>query len=35
VAAAVPGGTFVRLEGGFHEVPPPVLVPALAEFSRE
>jgi pimeloyl-ACP methyl ester carboxylesterase len=35
VANAVPGGRFVRLEGGFHEVPPPVLVPALAAFYRQ
>jgi pimeloyl-ACP methyl ester carboxylesterase len=34
VADAVPGGRFLRLPGGFHEVPPPVLVPALAEFYR-
>lgn len=34
VAAAVPHGTFVRLEGGFHEVPVPVLAPALAAFYR-
>jgi pimeloyl-ACP methyl ester carboxylesterase len=32
VAAAVPDGTSVRLDGGFHEVPPAVLAPALAEF---
>jgi len=30
----VPGGRFLRLAGGFHEVSPPVLVPALAEFYR-
>ncbi len=35
VAAAVPHGRFVRLEGGFHEVPTGVLVPALAAFYRE
>jgi hypothetical protein len=35
VAAAVPEGRFVRLEGGFHEVPAPVLAPALAAFYRE
>ncbi len=34
VADAVPGGQFVRLAGGFHEVPAPMLVPALAEFYR-
>jgi len=34
VADAVPGGRFLRLAGGFHEVPPPVLVPALADFCR-
>jgi hypothetical protein len=34
VAGAVPGGRAVRLEGAFHEVPPPVLAPALAEFYR-
>jgi pimeloyl-ACP methyl ester carboxylesterase len=32
VAEVVPDGRFVRLPGGFHEVPAPVLVPALAEF---
>lgn len=32
VAAAVPEGTSVRLEGGFHEVSPAVLAPALAGF---
>jgi len=35
VAAAVPDGRFVRLEGGFHDVPAPVLVPAVAAFYRE
>lgn len=35
VAQAVPDGRFVKLEGGFHDVPPPVLVPALAEFYQE
>jgi pimeloyl-ACP methyl ester carboxylesterase len=35
MADAVPGGRYLRLDGGFHEVPPPVLVPALAEFYRE
>jgi hypothetical protein len=34
VAAAVPEGRCVRLEGGFHEVPPEVLAPALASFYR-
>jgi pimeloyl-ACP methyl ester carboxylesterase len=34
VAAAVPDGRSVRLEGGFHEVPPEVLAPALAAFYR-
>jgi pimeloyl-ACP methyl ester carboxylesterase len=32
VADAVPGGRFLELPGGFHQVPPPVLVPALAKF---
>jgi hypothetical protein len=32
VAAALPDGTSVRLDGGFHEVPPAVLAPALADF---
>ncbi|UOY02369.1 alpha/beta fold hydrolase [Blastococcus sp. PRF04-17] len=35
VAAAVPDGRAVRLEGGFHQVPPPALAPALAAFYRE
>jgi pimeloyl-ACP methyl ester carboxylesterase len=35
VAAALPAGRSVRLEGGFHEVPPTVLAPALAAFYRE
>src|SRR3954468_8498482 len=35
VAAAVPDGRSVRLDGGFHEVPPEVLAPALAAFYRE
>jgi pimeloyl-ACP methyl ester carboxylesterase len=35
VAAALPDGRFARLEGGFHEVPAPVLAPALAAFYRE
>jgi Alpha/beta hydrolase family len=34
VAAAVPDGRWVRLPGGFHEVPPEVLAPALAAFYR-
>ena len=34
VASAVPAGEWVRLEGGFHEVPPAVLAPALAAFYR-
>ncbi|MGH2395076.1 MAG: alpha/beta fold hydrolase [Candidatus Limnocylindria bacterium] len=34
VADAVPNGRFLRLAGGFHEVPTPVLVPALAGFYR-
>jgi hypothetical protein len=34
VAAAVPDGRAVRLDGGFHEVPPAVLAPALAAFYR-
>jgi pimeloyl-ACP methyl ester carboxylesterase len=34
VAAAVPDGRSARLEGGFHEVPPEVLAPALAAFYR-
>jgi pimeloyl-ACP methyl ester carboxylesterase len=34
VAAAVPAGRHARLPGGFHEVPPPVLAPALAAFYR-
>jgi pimeloyl-ACP methyl ester carboxylesterase len=35
VAAAVPTGRFERLDGGFHEVAPAVLAPALAGFYRE
>jgi pimeloyl-ACP methyl ester carboxylesterase len=35
VADALPAGRFVRLEGGFHEVPTDVLAPALAGFYRE
>ena len=34
VASAVPEGEWVRLDGGFHFVPPPVLAPALAAFYR-
>ena len=34
VAGALPAGEWVRLEGGFHEVPPQVLAPALAAFYR-
>lgn len=34
VAAAVPSGRWVRLEGGFHEVPTPVLAPVLVDFYR-
>lgn len=34
VAAAVPRGRFLRLDGGFHEVAPDVLAPALTEFYR-
>ncbi|MGY1809582.1 alpha/beta fold hydrolase [Blastococcus sp. SYSU D00669] len=34
VAAAVPGGRWVRLPGGFHEVAPDVLAPELAGFYR-
>ncbi len=34
VAEALPGGRAIRLEGGFHEVPAPVLAPALADFYR-
>jgi len=35
VARAVPGGRHQRLEGGFHDVPPAVLAPALATFYNE
>lgn len=35
VASAVPHGRFVRLEGAFHDVPAPVLAPALAAFYGE
>jgi hypothetical protein len=34
VASAVPAGQWVRLEGGYHQVPPAVLAPALAAFYR-
>lgn len=34
VAAALPEGRWVRLDGGFHQVPAPVLAPALAAFYR-
>jgi hypothetical protein len=34
IAEALPEGRLARLEGGFHFVPPEVLVPALAEFYR-
>jgi pimeloyl-ACP methyl ester carboxylesterase len=34
VAAALPAGEWVRLEGGFHQVPPAVLAPVLAAFYR-
>jgi pimeloyl-ACP methyl ester carboxylesterase len=34
VAGALPAGDWVRLEGGFHEVPTPVLAPVLAAFYR-
>lgn len=32
VADAVPNGRFMKLEGGFHQVPPSVLAPALTDF---
>ncbi len=35
VAAAAPDGRLKKLEGGFHEVPPSVLAPALREFYTE
>src|SRR4051794_33783643 len=35
VADAVPHGTFARLEGGYHDVPVPVLAPVLAAFYRD
>jgi len=34
VAAALPHGRAVTLDGGFHEVPVATLAPALAEFYR-
>jgi hypothetical protein len=34
VAGAVPDGRWVRLPGGFHQVEPAVLAPALAAFYR-
>jgi hypothetical protein len=34
VAAALPAGEWVRLDGGYHEVPVPVLAPVLAAFYR-
>jgi pimeloyl-ACP methyl ester carboxylesterase len=34
VAAALPAGEWVRLEGGFHQVPEGVLAPVLAGFYR-
>ena len=34
VAAALPAGEWVRLEGEYHQVPPAVLAPALAAFYR-
>jgi hypothetical protein len=34
VAAALPAGEWTRLDGGFHELPPEVLAPALAAFYR-
>lgn len=34
VAAALPRGEWVRLEGGYHQVPPGVLAPVLAGFYR-
>ena len=34
VAAALPAGEWVRLEGGFHQVPTDVLAPVLAAFYR-
>lgn len=34
LAEALPRGSHRELEGGFHEVPPEVMAPALAEFYR-
>ncbi|NYJ07469.1 alpha/beta fold hydrolase [Petropleomorpha daqingensis] len=34
VADAVPDGRWARLPGGFHEIPPAVLAPVLADFYR-
>jgi pimeloyl-ACP methyl ester carboxylesterase len=34
VAGALPAGEWVRLEGQYHQVPTPVLAPALAAFYR-
>ena len=34
VAAALPAGEWVRLDGGYHEVPTAILAPALAAFYR-
>jgi pimeloyl-ACP methyl ester carboxylesterase len=34
VAAALPAGQWVQLDGGFHQVPDAVLAPALAAFYR-
>jgi pimeloyl-ACP methyl ester carboxylesterase len=34
VAAALPMGEWLRLEGGYHQVPVPVLAPTLAAFYR-
>ena len=34
VAGALPDARFVRLDGGFHQVPEPVLAPVLADFYR-
>lgn len=34
VAAALPSGEWVRLDGGYHQVPPEVLAPVLAGFYR-
>jgi hypothetical protein len=32
VAQAIPGAGHLTLDGGFHDVPPPVLAPVLADF---